>query len=83
MTAAGIDPSDILNIEDVLTNLDYLENTYIPSVYKIHNIKPQGYITINPISKGIIDRSEDLNYYKTIMKIDRKARIILKRRNLI
>ncbi|KAG4085949.1 hypothetical protein H8356DRAFT_963518 [Neocallimastix lanati (nom. inval.)] len=80
-TAAGIDPTNLTYTENISTNLEYIEQTYIPNIYKVHNIDPKGYSTINPIEIGVVDRLLDLNYFKTLMKIDRKARIILRRVN--
>ncbi|OUM63511.1 hypothetical protein PIROE2DRAFT_9928 [Piromyces sp. E2] len=80
-TAAGIDPTDLLCTDIINRNLGYIEMAYIPTIYKSHTIESQGYITINPIENGVIDRLLDMNYFKTLTKIDRKARIILGRLN--
>jgi len=60
-------------------NLFFLEEVYIPKIYKTHSIETKGFITVNPIENGVVDRLLDINYFKTLMKIDRKARIILGR----
>ena len=64
-----------------MNGIIFLETKYIPTTYKTHTIKPQGYSTVNPIENGVIDRILDINYYKTILKVDRKGRIILGRCN--
>jgi len=78
-TAAGIDPTDLQYAESINRALGYIEYAYIPVIYKSHTIESQGYVTINPVENGIVDRLLDMNYFKTLTKIDRKARIILGR----
>jgi len=80
-TAAGIDPTDLQYAESINRALGYIEYAYIPVIYKSHTIESQGYVTINPVENGIVDRLLDMNYFKTLTKIDRKARIILGRLN--
>jgi len=80
-TASGIDPT-YLPCSFLISNaLEFLETKYIPNIYKSHTIESQGYTTVNPIENGVIDRILDINYYKTVMKIDRKGRIIIERLN--
>ncbi|ORX81371.1 hypothetical protein BCR32DRAFT_268314 [Anaeromyces robustus] len=81
VTAAGIDPTDTVFTSIIDRNLNYLEYEYIPKIYKVHTIEPQGFFTVNPVDTGVIDRVLNMNYFKTLMKIDRKGRIILGRLN--
>ncbi|ORX52085.1 hypothetical protein BCR36DRAFT_218751, partial [Piromyces finnis] len=80
-TASGIDPSDMMCTKTINNSLDFIETVYIPTIYKSHTLESHGYTTINPIENGVVDRLLDINYYKTISKIDRKARIIIERSN--
>jgi len=58
----------------ILTNtLQFLQYVYIPKLYHMHSIKPSGINTVHPVDFGIVDELKDVNYFSTMMKIERKA----------
>jgi hypothetical protein len=77
MAASGINPSLFPFTGTVKKNLEYLDEVYFPVIYTFHSTQSKGFYTINPIYNGVIDNIKDQSFYKAMMKIYRKAQIIV------
>jgi len=73
LAAGGIPPMDSVAYTILTSTLQFLQNAYIPKLYHIHSVTSSRIVSIHPIGTGIIDEVKDVNYYTTMMKIERKA----------
>ncbi|KAG4091274.1 hypothetical protein H8356DRAFT_953183 [Neocallimastix lanati (nom. inval.)] len=77
MAASGINPSLFPFTGTIKKNLEYLDEVYFPVIYTFHSTQSKGFYTINPIYNGVIDDIKDQSFYKAMMKIYRKAQIVV------
>jgi len=77
LAAGGLPPMGYMPYTILTSTLTFLEMAYIPQLYHYHSISSSGINSVHPIGTGIIDEIKDVNYYKTMMKIERKASKII------
>ncbi|OUM68487.1 hypothetical protein PIROE2DRAFT_58037 [Piromyces sp. E2] len=75
--AGGLHPMKFSQYFVLKDTVSYLQNVYIPGLYHIHSIKPSEINTIHPIGGAIFDEVKTTNYFKTMMKVERKASTII------
>jgi len=68
----------------VLKNENYfIHDIYIANIYKVQFTSTYGEYTFHPVRSGLIDFPRDINYFKTLEKMQRKIGIILAQGNKI
>ncbi|ORX61198.1 hypothetical protein BCR36DRAFT_8189 [Piromyces finnis] len=78
LNAAGsLNPTKFASYSIVTYTLEFLSNVYIPTLYPIHSVNPDGLNSIHPVGTGVVDEIRDLNYFRVMMKIQRKAEKIV------
>ncbi|ORX80370.1 hypothetical protein BCR32DRAFT_293881 [Anaeromyces robustus] len=79
LAAQGIDPrgEQYDYIYTIARKTKYLNGTYFPVVYPIHDLESRGYVTIHPLDPNAIDDLRDINYYQVLRKIYKKAQLII------
>jgi len=77
VAAAGMPPPLFPFIPVIEKNLDILRNQYFPTIYPIHEIETNGFLTIHPLDNGVVDDVKELNYFKLMRKIYKKAQKVV------
>jgi len=81
--ASGINPYGG-EFYSVLENENYfIHSVYIANIYKVQFTSTYGEYTFHPVSSTLIDFPRDINYFKTLEKMQRNIDIVLGKGNKI
>ena len=61
-------------LDEILLDLDYIRNTYIPAIYKRYSIDSSGLYTLKPVNNNVCDEIKDENYFLNLVRFEKNAK---------